>query len=275
MASASEARRWARAHFVRWLSDVVPRPLEPRHVGICIVHGLNASQPDELVARCPWPELQIARLRRHTAPGYLLYVYANGIPPSQVAFLASCPEVRLFGTPRGHPQLQNVWAIRNWLARQAAPHHRVIVHLDSDAFPVRDDWLPRYAALLRWDRPVVAVQRLENGDHHSDRSFLMHRRIDLHRHLFDFSLIGAKDAGGNISGDLEAKGLGWHTLVRSNAWNHHPVIAGLYDDRIYHHAAGSREPRLRQNQALWAGGDAWEREKREQDRRTAGNPYMR
>ena len=257
-----EALRWALADFRRRAGDLLPRSFDPSDAAICTIHGNSDVYTGELALRFAWPKLQIERLRRFTPPGYTIYAYGNNLLPEHEEFLLSCPEVRLFSSGRGptYPALRNYWAIRNWLARQAARRYRFIVHLDSDAFPVRHGWLQRYARLLSWNCPVVAVQRVENGDTHSDRCFLMCRRVDLHRHLLDFSHIGVKDAGAGISADLEAKGLQWKALRRSNSHDYHPVIAGIYDDHVYHHAAGSREPRLRQNAHLWDSPDLWERE---------------
>jgi hypothetical protein len=34
-------------------------------------------------------------------------------------------------------------------------------------------------------------------------------------------------------------------LLRSNRWNPHPLLAGVYGDLFYHHGSGSREPVFR------------------------------
>ena len=260
----SEAFRWALQNLWTWIGDLVPRRFDPRDVAICTIHGNSENYTGDFALRCAWPKIQIEQLRKFTAPGYTVYAYGNGLLPEHEEFLESCPEVCLFSSSRGGswPTIRSFWALRNWLARHASKHHRLIVHLDSDAFPVRHGWLGRYTGMLSWHRPVVAVQRLENGDTHSDRCFLMHHRSALHRHLLDLSSIGVTDAGAAVSADLERKGLRWKALNRSNVYNFHPVIAGIYDDHIYHHGAGSREPRLRQNEELWNSQEAWNREKR-------------
>lgn len=50
------------------------------------------------------------------------------------------------------------------------------------------------------------------------------------------------DAGAAISQHLEELGLTWHHLPRTNRVSFHKIAAGIYDDRIYHHGAGSRSP---------------------------------
>lgn len=261
--SRRDALRWVLKNGWTRASDLLPRPLDPTDVAICTIHGNSEAYGGDFARRCAWPKLQIDRLRTFTPPGYTVYAYGNNIMPEHDEFLRSCPEVRLFSSREGNqwPVMRHFWAIRNWLGRHACQRHRYIVHLDSDAFPVRHGWLQRYTRRLRWNQPVVAVQRLENGDQHSDRCFLIHRRVDLHRHLLDFSSLGVVDAGANISADLERKGLQWSALCRSNTHDYHPLIAGIYDDHIYHHAAGSREPRLRQNLHTLDSPDLWTEEK--------------
>ena len=109
--------------------------------------------------------------------------------------------------------------------------------------------------------PAVAAQRLENSDEHSDRSFLLFSREAFHEHLFDFSPVGVKDAGGAISAGLEERGLGWVKLRRTNRFDYHPLIAGIYDDHVYHHAAGSRDPRFRMNRGSRSDEAHWARER--------------
>jgi hypothetical protein len=249
----ARALRWALADLGRRLGDLLPRRFVARDVAICTIHG-SSSYSAEAFQRYPWPRLQLDQLRAFTPPGYTVYAYSNGLLPQHDAIFDDYREVRLFSVARNphYHSVSEIWAIRNWLAKQAARQHRYIIHLDSDAFPVRQGWLAHYVGLLRWHRPVVAVKRVENGDQHSDRCFLMYRRGDLHRHLFDMTMLGQVDAGGGVSAQLEQQGLGWTALLRSNRHDYHPLIAGIYDDRIYHHAAGSRTPHFRQNSAIWA-----------------------
>jgi hypothetical protein len=158
--------------------------------------------------------------------------------------------------PRMPARLEHVWPARNWLVRQIASDFEYVVMLDSDAFPVRAGWLDRAIGRLSRRRPLVAVQRLENGDTHSDRSFMVFATAAWRRYRFDYSPMGFVDAGAAISAAVEDAGRSWHAMTRSNAWNPHPLIAGIYDDDVYHHAAGSRRPRFRMNRATrddWLG----------------------
>jgi hypothetical protein len=48
------------------------------------------------------------------------------------------------------------------------------------------------------------------------------------------------DVGGNLRWQLEAAGLEWTPLLRSNRRNLHPIWFALYADIVYHHGAGFR-----------------------------------
>lgn len=240
----------------RWL-----RPLQPHEVVICTVHG-NSERYDRAAAlQWPWPELQMARLRRHTAAGFRVLAYGNRLIEEHEAYLRSCPEVT-FSSSRdlSFGEWEHVWPVRNWLVRQAVDQARLVVNLDSDAFPVADDWVERVWAALTPSNPVVAVQRPENGDHHSDRCFVAFTRSGWRRHAFDFSPLGRIDAGGDISTSLEARGLTWTALRRTNAHSYHPIVASIHGDLVYHHAAGSRPPRFRGNAAWWTDDAEMRRE---------------
>lgn len=258
--SRSDAAAWALRRGLRALGDLVPRPVDPRDVAICTIHGNTEAYGGQFARRYAWPQLQLRMLREHTPPGYVVLAYGNRLLAEHEEILRGAPEVR-FVSSRDVVcgEMEHVWPLRNYLGRMVRDF-RYIVHLDSDAFPVRDDWLPRYARSLHWWRPVVAVQRLENGDRHSDRCFTMFRQVDMRRHGFDFSVVGVRDAGAGISDGLERQGLGWRALRRTNAHDYHPLISGIYDDRIYHHAAGSRLPRFRLNLAQEADENAMRRE---------------
>jgi hypothetical protein len=233
---------------LEWLTNSI----DPSQVAICTIHGNSQHYEGEFAQRYAWPKLQIERLRRHTPSGYKVFAYGHRLMQEHEEFLRGCPEVEFISLKNTQwGTYEHVWPLRNWLARRAMRDYRWIIHLDSDAFPVSDDWLPTTLRKIRYNQPVVAVKRVENGDQHSDRCFLVYSRAGFRRHCFDFSMVGVADAGGAISAYLEERGLDWHAMLRSNKHDYHPLIAGIYDDLIYHHAAGSRLPRFRQNQELW------------------------
>ena len=50
------------------------------------------------------------------------------------------------------------------------------------------------------------------------------------------------DTGATILKISTEKGLSWKPLLRSNKTNQHPLWFGVYENAIYHHGAGFREP---------------------------------
>src|SRR5215216_5361638 len=56
------------------------------------------------------------------------------------------------------------------------------------------------------------------------------------------------DVGGNLLGLLEAAGIDWHPMLRTNKVNPHPLQFGVYEDLVYHHGGGFRQT---------AGGRLW------------------
>jgi hypothetical protein len=235
--------------------------LDPTEVAILTIHGNSPLYGGDYALNYPWPSIQMDHLRRHTPPGFTVCAYGNNIMPEHEAFLRSCPEVQMWtSTMPLLRKLRNAWPARNWLIRQVHKKFRYLVMLDSDAFPIADGWLERYIGMLDDARPLVAVQRLEVGETHSDRCFMVFSAEGWRRHYFDFSPMGALDPGGNISAELEAEGLDWTRLNRTNRWNPHPLIAGIYDHTIYHHAAGTRLPNVRGNTHLRDNPETWTRE---------------
>ena len=239
----------------------LPARIDPREVMICTIHGNSPSYTGAFAEQYAWPRLQMEQLRRHTPEGFKVLAYGNALMPEHEAFLRDCPEVRFISSADTEwGTYTHVWPLRNWLARIAMRERRWIVHLDSDAFPVHDAWLGSVIGRIEYRSPVVAVQRLENGDTHSDRCFLVYSRAGYRRHAFDFSKVGRVDSGAGISAELEEAGFAWHAMNRSNVHDYHPLIAGIYDDLIYHHAAGSRDPKFRMNRRLRDQEVHWRRE---------------
>jgi hypothetical protein len=236
--------------------------ISPGDVAILTVHGNSPHYRGAFARRHPWPRLQLEQLRRHTPSGYRVLAYGNELDEAHESLLRGFPEVdlRLSSEPTLRELGRNPWPALDYLARQAHQRFRYLVVLDSDAFPVAPGWLEHYIAMLDEHHPLVAVQRLENGDDFAHPSFMVFASEAWRRHRFYFSPIGVKDVGAALSEDLEADGLDWHRLVRTNRWNPHPLMAGVYDDRIYHHGGGTRKPSFRANREARTDPEAWRRE---------------
>ncbi len=227
--------------------------IDPGEVAIMVVHGNGPYYDAPFALEHSWPRLQMERLRRHTPEGFTVLVAGNRLIAEHQAFLDACPEVELYGATTGQiPSFREIWRFRHWLVDKALGRFRYLVTLDADAFPVRDGWLERYLEPLSEAQPVAAVQRLENGDRHADRCFLVCTAEAWRRRQFSFDP-AIVDAGFLISYKLEQAGLDWRKLNRSNRWDPHPLTAAIYDDAVYHHGAGGRLPMYRMNQDAWQG----------------------
>ena len=134
------------------------------------------------------------------------------------------------------------------LIAHAAEPEEMIVFIDGDAFPIAPvvpflrSKLERYA--------LVAVRRDENnGDPQPHPLFCATTArlwLDLpgdwrrgHKWL-DAQDQKVTDVGGNLLGLLEARGIEWYPLLRTNKVNPHPLQFGVYGDLVYHHGGGFR-----------------------------------
>lgn len=121
-----------------------------------------------------------------------------------------------------------------------------LVLLDGDAFPV----LPLVPYLLEKlsDHPLIALERLENSGEYIPHPAFCVARVGWWRSTgFKWgkgTLIGefGNDPGAGLFEELEKAGVPWGRIHRSNKRDLHPLYFGLYDDTIYHHGAGFREP---------------------------------
>ena len=51
-----------------------------------------------------------------------------------------------------------------------------------------------------------------------------------------------RETGSGLLAQLARDGQAFHRLERTNRWNVHTVMAGIYDDAVFHLGAGSRKP---------------------------------
>lgn len=126
--------------------------------------------------------------------------------------------------------------------------------LDSDCFPIRDDWYENLLTLIG-DRYYAAPVRTDNLDITPHPCALFIRGDHIDKHLFFFrrpsvgiskNLIGEEiqDIGTGFKTEYEDKPI-FYPLIRSNFININPMVAAIYGDTFYHHGAGSRLPWFR------------------------------
>jgi hypothetical protein len=122
-----------------------------------------------------------------------------------------------------------------------------VMTLDTDAFPIQDGWIDRLQEYLT-STSLTGIWRDEMASRllpFVHPSCLFARRDRLLRMDSPFSLQGVQDVGQRITFEITDAGERIMPLRRSNVRNAHFLIGGIYDDLVYHHAAGSRYPIFR------------------------------
>jgi hypothetical protein len=187
-----------------------------------------------------WSRLQ-RRFIDATTTDYDFAVYLNRVDPQLF------PRATIIGeNQRTRGPLESVTSIEQLLAfARANPYENYLI-LDSDAFPVRPDWL-NFLLQRMGSYKYAAPIRFENLDTfpHPCAFFIkgeaIHDPLDFTPTFHYRNLLGER---------IFELGTGVNTqhlfpLLRSNQYNPHPILAGLYYDLFYHHGAGSRKVYLR------------------------------
>lgn len=130
---------------------------------------------------------------------------------------------------------------------------------DVDSWPIDNNWIKiAYDRLRKDGTPAAAIFRAENDDTalpHPSFSFLEARLLhnsdcrywipDNERSPGFLGFLSAMgqfgDTGSPIAYFLENRGLSWTRLLRTNKTNYHYLMAGIYDDYIFHVGASSRD----------------------------------
>lgn len=202
--------------------------MEP-NVFVCTVH--IASEP-------LWSVIQPSFLRAHLPNAVLIAAIDQRLGAAPAFDDVSVME----GTHRG--KLDELG--RRVADGMTTAESDVIVFIDGDAFPVRP-LMPLIADVLR-DFPLAAVCREENDEDYPHPSFCV-TTVGFWRHLGGTWEVSSDPAsrfnelgGGKLRDLMRDRGVTWRRLLRSNAFNPHPVMFGLYERVIYHHGAGFRTP---------------------------------
>ncbi len=188
-----------------------------------------------------WVDAQISRLRKYIRHPFKTFAFCEETRLDHSQKFDYCSPVKGL---KDHPTKLNALAE---VVCDIANDSDILIFCDSDAFPVRDITDYVYSQLAKW--PLVAVQRLENGDKQPHPCFCMAtaglwRRIGGdwragHTWANTFGTV-VTDVGGNLLRSQELNGIEWGKMLRSNRVNLQPLLYAVYDDVVYHHGAGSR-----------------------------------
>jgi hypothetical protein len=130
----------------------------------------------------------------------------------------------------------------------------LLLFVDGDAFPITDVRLLAKKYLSQY--PLIAVQRKENlGDIQPHPCFCLTTvkfwkaiKGDWQKGNFTWKNDegwDVNDVGGTLLQVLNEKNIEWMPLIRSNKFNLHQVMFGIYHDAVYHHGTGFRKPASR------------------------------
>jgi hypothetical protein len=185
-----------------------------------------------------WIDPQLRFLERN-AGEHRVYASLNGIDPAWKPRFSFAEDLE--GT---HPEKLNDLAR---IVREQASDDDLLLFLDGDAFPIA----PVTADLLG-GTPLAAVRRDENLGQTQPHPCFCLTTVGFWFEIdgdwdqgFTWTASNGEeltDAGGNLLGILQARGIDWRPLLRSNRVNLDPLWFGIYDDVAYHHGAGFRPP---------------------------------
>ena len=222
-------------------------------LAICVVYLAHEAEGLALL------DFSIEQIRRVTTGPYRIHGCCPDNDPAIMSRLTSHGVV-VHEAPARHSDIsQEHSQLLNLLVDRAAEHGCThVATFDMDSWPVLSGWDERYASLVDAATPVASIVRTELGDNFPFAAFTFFQA--------DFWRIGTSsfnvqqrgpfgeiasnlssrptETGSGILAQLHDDGLSFFRLERSNARNIHPVIAGLYDNAIFHLGAGSRVPRF-------------------------------
>ncbi len=188
-----------------------------------------------------WIDFQYHFLDR-TCPRYDHVVYLHRAEPSLF------PRSRVLGSidgdrpvPQIHGQLLQIL-----LEYARTVSYDYYLFLDSDAFPVTRDWLPRLVAQMG-QCPFAAPVRTENLDLFPHPSAFLVRGENVRRPELDFRVGPCTNLLQQRVQDVGCRiPLGaCYPLLRTNVFNPHPLLAAIYAHFFYHHGCGSRKFAMR------------------------------
>lgn len=115
--------------------------------------------------------------------------------------------------------------------------------LDSDAFPIRLGWQDLLNRRMEKQHKIAVAYRPENLETRWHSSILYSKRDGLKDLKFDYfhlmDLIGYDEKDVSVVKHQKELRESVFPLLRSNHYNIHPTLCGVYYDMFYHHCCGS------------------------------------
>ncbi len=202
--------------------------------------------------RFRWLEACLDAIARHTDyPDHRVYLWNNDTGHPEVDRIVAgrdrctrfdADPVRVLGNPHAE-------GLQHLFEAARSEGARYVVTLDTDAQPVRDDWLSELIGALDAGAAVAGIwyqERPEFIDPYVHPSCLA-TTVDFVAarglRFDDIKSSGparAYDTASHFTEAAQQEGLAVHALPRTNRNELDPVLAGIYGDIVYHHGGGSR-----------------------------------
>jgi len=121
---------------------------------------------------------------------------------------------------------------------------RHFLFIDMDAFPVRRNWLEILLAQMKTEHEIAIPVRFENLEQRLHSSILFCKREALSNLRWSVKcvgndLIGSREMDVTLEEYQVDRRRNVFTLIRSNAYQIHPLLCGMYYDLFYHNGCGS------------------------------------
>jgi len=204
-----------------------------------------------------WRTLQERFLQRTTSD------YSHAVYLNSISNLDDYSHLEIIGSndmgKSEAPCLNHINGLRKIVeyCREHDEYDRYLI-LDSDAFPINSKWQKNLDYRLKKDNfNVAAVVRLENFDLFPHPSAMYFNRKGIEEAEFvsidslpsEKIFLTSRIFNLNLNFKDPTVDMPFFPLTRTNVWNAHPLIAGLYYDSFFHMSAGSRSPITRTG--LW------------------------
>lgn len=202
--------------------------------------GTIFAKDDEIQRQ--WLELQLSYLRATTEDfDHLVYLYGK---PS-VWFEEHTKVIQATDRYPIVTSLPHIEGLKKLLTyfKSYSHNYDYFLFIDSDAFPIRKNWVNTLIEAMENRHKIAVVLRSENLETRWHSSILFARKEALKDLRFDF--LELADLKGDFEKDVSILGFqdedkaSVFPLLRSNRYNIHPLLCGIYYDMFYHHSCGS------------------------------------
>jgi len=192
-----------------------------------------------------WLDLQLRYIKATTKNFHHVSLVQNGSKIS--SFFSNNTEVI---RPLGQRNAKNSQAHTvglnglhaHFIKHQANYDH--FLFIDMDAFPIRKNWYDILVKKLgnNWELAIaLRCENLETRLHSSilfaTKPCLQHLKWGVHKVGVD--LIGKSESDVNLMSHQTKRRKQSYVLLRSNQYQIHPLLCGVYYDLFYHHGCGS------------------------------------